>query len=115
MMPRDPAATVALHTRLIRMATTSWRSAMFGTPVATSIRYRLRIGSFPLITAAYPLGGRSGAVMSFELAGYGNDPATKLHVALPETHEHAALGFVRRAECRRCWLRLVPSRGRSGK
>lgn len=50
-------------------------------------RYRLRIGSFPLITAAYPLGGRSGSVMSFELAGQEMDPTMKLHVGLPETHE----------------------------
>ncbi len=49
-------------------------------------RYRLRIGSFPLISAAYPLGGRSGAVMSFDLAGYDRAPLEKLNVALPDTH-----------------------------
>jgi hypothetical protein len=48
-------------------------------------RYRLRVGSFPLIAAAYPLGGRSGAVTSFELAGSDIDPLAKLHVALPDT------------------------------
>ena len=48
-------------------------------------RYRLRIGSFPLITSAYPLGGRNGVVMSFELAGREMDQKMKLHVALPET------------------------------
>ena len=49
-------------------------------------RYRLRVGSFPLISAAYPLGGQSGAVMSFELAGRETDPLAKLNVALPDTH-----------------------------
>lgn len=48
-------------------------------------RYRLRIGSFSLISAAYPLGGQSGAVMSFELVGRESDPLAKLNVALPDT------------------------------
>lgn len=48
-------------------------------------RYRLRIGDFPLITAAYPAGGRSGAVMTFELTGREAKPTSTLNVALPET------------------------------
>jgi hypothetical protein len=48
-------------------------------------RYRLRVGSFPLISAAYPLGGQSGAVMSFELVGRETNPLAKLNVALPDT------------------------------
>lgn len=49
-------------------------------------RYRLRVGSFPLISASYPLGGQNGAVMSFELAGRETDPLAKLNVALPATN-----------------------------
>jgi hypothetical protein len=49
-------------------------------------RYRLRVGSFPLFTAAYPLGGRSGAVMSFDLRRYEPDPGITLNVGLPDTH-----------------------------
>jgi hypothetical protein len=56
-------------------------------------RYRLRVGSFPLVTAVYPLGGRSGAVMSFELTGYGTNPLAKLHVAVPDTHKTNRLAF----------------------
>ena len=48
-------------------------------------RYRLRVGSFPLVKVVYPPGGRSGSVMSFELMGYGTNPLAKLHVALPDT------------------------------
>jgi hypothetical protein len=46
-------------------------------------RYRLRVGTFPLITAAYPAGGRSGEVISFELNDDAWDAAEPLHVALP--------------------------------
>ena len=45
--------------------------------------YRLRIGTFPLITAVYPAGGRSGEVTSFHLRGKAIDPTEPLHVALP--------------------------------
>jgi hypothetical protein len=50
-------------------------------------RYRLRVGAFPLVTAAYPPGGPSGSVMSFELAGDGVDPATPVNVAMPAALE----------------------------
>ncbi len=56
-------------------------------------RYRLRVGSFPLVTAVYPLGGQSGSVMSFELTGFGTDPMAKLHVALPDTRNTRRLAF----------------------
>jgi hypothetical protein len=49
-------------------------------------RYRLRVGSFPLVKVVYPAGGRSDSVMSFELMGYGTNPLAKLHVGLPDTH-----------------------------
>ncbi len=47
--------------------------------------YRLRIGSFPLIYSVYPAGGRSGDVVSFELAGIDVDATSKLHVTLPNS------------------------------
>jgi hypothetical protein len=46
-------------------------------------RYRLRVGSFPLITSVYPAGGSGGGVMSFELAGHDLGATSKLHVAIP--------------------------------
>jgi hypothetical protein len=46
-------------------------------------RYRLRIGTFPLITSVYPAGGHSGAVMSFALVGHAPDPASVLNVVMP--------------------------------
>jgi hypothetical protein len=46
-------------------------------------RYRLRIGTFPLITAAYPAGGRSGEVASFQLIGKAIDQTGPVHVRLP--------------------------------
>ncbi len=66
-------------------------------------RYRLRVGAFPLVTAAYPPGGPGGAVMSFELSGDGVDPATPVNVAMP-----AALEAPRRASF------SVPSAGNGG-
>jgi hypothetical protein len=48
------------------------------------LRYRLRVGSFPLVTAVYPAGGRSGAVMSFGLGGNETEQST-VHVELPDT------------------------------
>jgi hypothetical protein len=48
-------------------------------------RYRLRIGSFPLITSVYPAGGASGSVMSLELAGHDLGGMSKLHVAISNT------------------------------
>jgi hypothetical protein len=47
-------------------------------------RYRLRIGSFPLIRAAFPAGGRSGEVVSFEPNDAELDIPEPLHVTLPE-------------------------------
>jgi hypothetical protein len=49
-------------------------------------RYRLRVGSFPLVKVVFPAGGRSSSVMSFELMGYGTNPLAKLNVGLPDTH-----------------------------
>jgi hypothetical protein len=54
-------------------------------------RYRLRVGSFPLITSVYPAGGRSGAVTSFELVGDVVDAASPLHVTLPNDSNTARL------------------------
>ena len=54
-------------------------------------RYRLRVGSFPLIKAVYPAGGRSGSVTSFELVGPPPDADSLLHVALPDTGNSARL------------------------
>jgi hypothetical protein len=59
----------------------------------SDFRYRLRVGSFPLVTAVYPLGGRSGTVMSFELLGLGIGPQEKLHVALPQIPNSNWLAF----------------------
>lgn len=57
-------------------------------------RYRLRIGSFPLVAAAYPLGGRSGEIVTLEAAGDGIDPQMKLPVALPDGHGRRQLSYV---------------------
>jgi hypothetical protein len=65
-------------------------------------KYRLRIGAFPVITSVYPGGGRSGAVMSFELASLAGDVASPLNVALPAI-----------AEPRLVWF-SVPTAGGSG-
>jgi hypothetical protein len=54
-------------------------------------RYRLRVGSFPLVTSVYPAGGRGGAVVSLELAGHDLGAAPMLHVALPDTSSAARL------------------------
>lgn len=51
----------------------------------SEFRYRLRIGSFPLVKVVFPPGGRSGSVMSFELIGHGTNPLSKLNVELPDT------------------------------
>jgi hypothetical protein len=53
-------------------------------------RYRLRIGSFPLISAVYPAGGRSGGVASFEVA---SEVETKslLHVSIPALDDEPQL------------------------
>jgi hypothetical protein len=48
-------------------------------------RYRLRIGSFPIVTAVYPAGGPAGAVMSFELLDGNASAASPVHVALPDS------------------------------
>jgi hypothetical protein len=47
-------------------------------------RYRLRVGTFPLVTSVYPAGGRSGSVMSFQLLTQGTEAASLLNVAMPE-------------------------------
>jgi hypothetical protein len=57
-------------------------------------RYRLRIGSFPLVAAAYPLGGRSGEIVSFEAAGDGIESQTKLLIAMPDGHGRRQLSHV---------------------
>jgi hypothetical protein len=54
-------------------------------------RYRLRIGSFPMVTSVYPAGGRSGAVMSFELLGHGDDLVSPLNVTIPKVEHRARL------------------------
>lgn len=46
-------------------------------------RYRLRIGSFPLITAVYPAGGRSGIVSTFQLSSHAAEVSLPLVVTLP--------------------------------
>lgn len=53
--------------------------------------YRLRVGAFPLVTTVYPLGGRRGSVMSFDLTGYAIDPQTKLNLATPAEPARRAL------------------------
>lgn len=57
-------------------------------------RYRLRIGSFPLVAAAFPLGGRGGAIVSFAATGDGIDPESKLHIELPEIHGGRQVAYV---------------------
>ncbi len=57
-------------------------------------RYRLRIGSFPLVAAAYPLGGRSGEIVSFGAVGDGIDPQTKTPIALPDARGMRQLTYV---------------------
>jgi hypothetical protein len=54
-------------------------------------RYRLRIGSFPMVSAVYPAGGRSGEVMSFELTGDDRAASTTVNVGLPEVRNAAQL------------------------
>jgi hypothetical protein len=51
-------------------------------------RYRLRVGAFPLVTSAYPAGGRSGEVVSFALVD--KDGTTSLvHVRMPNAPNRA--------------------------
>jgi hypothetical protein len=49
-------------------------------------RYRLRVGSFPLVSAVYPAGGRSGGVASFEVASE-VEAKSLLHVSIPAIDE----------------------------
>jgi hypothetical protein len=53
-------------------------------------RYRLRVGSFPLVSAVYPAGGRSGDVASFELAS-GDEEKSLLHVSIPAARDEPQL------------------------
>jgi hypothetical protein len=53
-------------------------------------RYRLRIGTFPLVAAAYPAGGRSGNVASFEVAG-DSESKKLLHVSIPAANDEPRL------------------------
>ncbi|MDP6443577.1 MAG: PPC domain-containing protein [Pirellulaceae bacterium] len=46
-------------------------------------RYRLRIGDFPLITSALPLGGRLGSTAQFKFVGPAADDAAPMIVRLP--------------------------------
>lgn len=47
-------------------------------------RYRLRIGDFPLVSAAYPLGGRFGSTMRFQFSGPMADAAAPVFLRLPD-------------------------------
>jgi hypothetical protein len=53
--------------------------------------YRLRVGSFPLATTAFPLGGRSGTITTFQVYGPQVDSVGPISVALarvdsPQVH-----------------------------
>lgn len=54
-------------------------------------RYRLRVGAFPLVSAVYPAGGCSGAVMSFEPADANGESMPIVNVALPNAIESPRL------------------------
>jgi hypothetical protein len=75
-------------------------------------RYRLRIGSFPLITHVYPAGGRSGVVMSLALAGQALDSDSPLNVVLPQiagaTHK-LPLGLPSRDNAGSGWFQVEAS------
>jgi hypothetical protein len=47
-------------------------------------RYRVRIGDFPLVSAAYPLGGRFGSTMRFRFSGPMADAAAPVFLRLPD-------------------------------
>ena len=46
-------------------------------------RYRLRVGDFPLVNSAYPLGARAGSIAKLSFAGPAADKAGPLIVAVP--------------------------------
>ena len=46
--------------------------------------YRLRLGDFPLVTVAYPMGGRSGSVASFQVKGQTAADLSPMHYLVPE-------------------------------
>lgn len=48
-------------------------------------RYRLRLGDFPLVTAAFPLGGRVGSTARIQFAGPGAEGAEPVFLRVPET------------------------------
>lgn len=50
----------------------------------SGFRYRLRVGSFPLVSSVYPPGGRCGEVATFQIMGDQTDQLKKVHVSLPE-------------------------------
>ena len=54
------------------------------------LRYRLRIGTFPLVSNVYPAGGRSGEVASFEFAD-GVADKSLLHVSIPAERDEPQL------------------------
>ena len=115
MMPRDPAGIAALHTRSSRTATTCWRCSDVRHAGGNEYRYRLRVGSFPLVTAVYPAGGRSGAVMSFELTGHEADRLGDAECRTARHTQRTAACFFQRAAADERGLRLVPGRSQSGK
>ena len=47
-------------------------------------RYRLRVGDFPLVTSAFPLGGRFGSTAKFDFAGPSADGTTPVFVRIPD-------------------------------
>ncbi len=48
------------------------------------LRYRLRIGDFPLVTVPYPLGGRLGSTAQFAFAGAASEGATPVVLRIPD-------------------------------
>jgi hypothetical protein len=52
-------------------------------------RYRLRLGDFPLVSAAYPMGGRYGSTVRFQFTGPLVESAAPVFMRLPE---HAGAG-----------------------
>lgn len=54
-------------------------------------RYRMRVGTFPLVTGVYPAGGPSGAVVSLEVADAGAESTSTVNVALPDARESSRL------------------------
>ncbi len=111
-MPKDPAATpLCAHIRGGRRLLLALRDVRYAG--GSEYRYRLRVGSFPLVTSVYPAGGRSGAVMSFELMGHAIETAVAAECNGARNSHHAALGFFQRAHGGECGVWLVSSRSQS--